>query len=743
MNPPSQARACPKCGDTSPAADLGGLCPGCLAGLAFSTGTGAGKSALAGEAEPSPSHAEGADDRIGPYRLVEPLGEGGCGVVYLAEQEQPLRRQVALKVIKLGMDTRQVIARFEAERQALARMDHPNIAKVFDAGATETGRPYFVMELVRGTRITDFCDDHGLSVHERLELLIQVCQAVEHAHERGIVHRDLKPSNILVMAKNGAATPKVIDFGIAKATTAERLTDKTLFTAFEQFLGTPAYMSPEQAGLGAAIDRQSDVYSLGVLLYEMLTGSPPFEGVALAGVGLDELRRVIREEDPAMPSTRVSELGKAELRGIAQRRNIPPRELAALLRGDLDRIVLKCLEKDPARRYSRAQTLAEDLGRYLRGEPVQARPVSRAERFWRKCRRHPALASMAVSLAVTLAALLIALGILFRQHKAPPQIPKKVPLQIFVMDGTTHDQKIVGPGSNVAVDPNTDNYWSARLWRTTEHGSGLMIRDGRTDEVLNEPSLGLSKDCPAGIALDPVNRVAWVTGQCGTNNDSVWVVNMDNLTNRQPIRCGGINGGLSFVNPATGRFYHETTAGPQRIDLGTFALKRTAFGIVVGVNVASNILYALASDRSQSNVLQIIDGRPDPEKNLTNVPLPFKIDGSVGVDEEHCRVYVPNLRSNIVLELNGITGAFVREIRLPEKVKSLRTVAVDTQRNRIYILAAHNQAGQFDHLYILDDGQQTPIPLLEAAHELVLNPALDKVYLWFGDQHADDPDTAP
>jgi len=242
---------------------------------------------------------ERAGDKIGRYRLLQQIGEGGCGVVYMAEQEEPVRRRVALKVIKLGLDTKQVIARFEAERQALALMDHPNIAKVLDAGATETGRPYFVMELVRGVRITDYCDQAKLSTKERLGLFAQVCQAIQHAHQKGIIHRDIKPSNILVTLHDGEPVPKVIDFGIAKATTNQRLTDRTLFTAFEQFMGTPAYMSPEQAEMsGLDIDTRSDIYALGVLLYELLTGKTPFDARELIESGLDAMRKTIREKEP-------------------------------------------------------------------------------------------------------------------------------------------------------------------------------------------------------------------------------------------------------------------------------------------------------------------------------------------------------------------------------------------------------------------------------------------------------------
>jgi len=314
-------------------------------------------------------------DKIGHYKLLEQIGEGGCGVVYMAEQEEPVRRMVALKVIKLGMDTKQVIARFEAERQALALMDHPNIAKVLEAGATDTGRPYFVMELVRGIKITDYCDKNNLPTRERLGLFVQICQAVQHAHQKGVIHRDLKPSNILVTLRDGIPVPKVIDFGIAKATTDQRLTDKTLFTAFEQFIGTPAYMSPEQAEMTSLdIDTRTDIYSLGVLLYELLTGRPPFDPSELLQSGLDEMRRTIREKEPDRPSTRLSTMAEGELTTVAKHRHTEAPRLIHLVRGDLDWIVMKALEKDRARRYETANGLAMDVQRYMSDEPVVVFP---------------------------------------------------------------------------------------------------------------------------------------------------------------------------------------------------------------------------------------------------------------------------------------------------------------------------------------------------------------------------------
>jgi serine/threonine protein kinase/tetratricopeptide (TPR) repeat protein len=354
---------------------------------------------------------------LGPYKLMEQIGEGGMGLVFVAEQQQPVRRKVALKVIKPGMDTRQVIARFEAERQALALMDHPNIAKVLDGGQTANGRPYFVMELVKGVPITDYCDQNQVPIRQRLELFVDVCQAVQHAHQKGIIHRDLKPSNVLVMSHDGTPLVKVIDFGVAKAI-GQQLTDKTIYTQFSQLIGTPLYMSPEQAGQsGLDVDTRSDIYSLGVLLYELLTGTTPFDKERLRTVGYDEMRRIIREEEPPKPSTRISTLGQAATTVSTQQQG-DPKQLSRLFRGELDWIVMKALEKDRDRRYETANGFATDVQRYLRDEPVLACPPSARYRLSKFLRRNkgPVLAAGLVLLALVCGMTGTTWGLLSAQH---------------------------------------------------------------------------------------------------------------------------------------------------------------------------------------------------------------------------------------------------------------------------------------------------------------------------------------
>ena len=359
---------------------------------------------VAEDATAQESRGEQPGARIGNYELLEKIGEGGFGIVWMAEQAEPLRRRVALKIIKPGMDSREVIARFEAERQALALMEHPNIASIYDGGTTESGRPFFAMELVEGVPITTYCDANRLSTRERLELFLQVCHAVQHAHQKGVIHRDIKPSNILVAVKDGRAVPKIIDFGIAKATQAS-LAGRMHVTRLNQWLGTPEYMSPEQAGLGGLdVDTRSDIYSLGVLLYELLTGHPPFDSDKLRAAGHDAVMKVIREEEPPKPSTRLGTLAGEELIAVATKRGAEPTKLSRLVRGDLDWIVMKALEKDRRRRYETANGLADDLRRHLDNETVSATPPSMAYQLGKFARRN----RTALRVTTGIAALLVA-----------------------------------------------------------------------------------------------------------------------------------------------------------------------------------------------------------------------------------------------------------------------------------------------------------------------------------------------
>jgi serine/threonine protein kinase/tetratricopeptide (TPR) repeat protein len=431
MNPNS---TCKECGTAIPAGSLDGLCTKCLFALGLNlaeeqadfTPEGAapegqvpGSSARSVKVRIEHYLTEQPGDKIGPYKILEEIGQGGFGVVYMAQQLEPVKRRVALKIVKLGMDTRQVVARFEAERQALAMMDHPGIAKVLDGGTTGTGRPFFVMELVKGIRVTDYCDRNDLSTRERLELFVQICRAVQHAHQKGIIHRDLKPSNILVTLHDGMPMPKIIDFGIAKATQQE-LTDQTVFTQFGHFMGTPAYVSPEQAEMsGLDVDTRSDIYSLGVLLYELLTGKTPFDSKELLAVGLEEMRRTIREKEPARPSTKLSTLQAAELTTMAKHRRVDASKLVRLIRGDLDWIVMKSLEKDRTRRYETALGFAADLEHFLNDEPISARPPSTAYRFQKFIRRNKLVfaAATAVVLAVVVG-LVVSTLMYIRERKA-------------------------------------------------------------------------------------------------------------------------------------------------------------------------------------------------------------------------------------------------------------------------------------------------------------------------------------
>ncbi len=448
-------------------------------------------------------HPEEPGERIGNYKLLEEIGEGGFGTVWVADQERPVRRRVALKIIKLGMDTKEVIARFGQERQALAMMDHPHIAKVLDAGATEWGRPYFVMELVRGIKITDYCDQANLPTADRLALFIQVCQAIQHAHQKGIIHRDLKPSNILVTLHDGVPVPKVIDFGVAKATQQQPLSDLTIYTKFEQMIGTPLYMSPEQAERsGLDIDTRSDIDSLGVLLYELLTGRTPFDPVELMRKGYDEIRRAIREQEPQTPSTFLQTMADATRATVAQHRQSDPAKLTNLVRGDLDWIVMKALEKDRTRRYETANGLAMDIQRHLANEPVGARPPSNAYRFQKLVRRNQlAIAAGTAIVAALVIGFTTATWMYFRESHARKH--------------ATHAEKLA---TQQLADATTELLALRRKVLGKDHPQTLSLMDefaryyradGRLDEALKlrEELLALQRELFGPDSLNAIGAM--------------------------------------------------------------------------------------------------------------------------------------------------------------------------------------------------------------------------------------------
>jgi serine/threonine protein kinase/tetratricopeptide (TPR) repeat protein len=442
---------------------------------------------------------------IGPYKLLQQIGEGGMGKVFMAEQTQPVQRKVALKVIKPGMDSRQVIARFTAERQALALMDHPNIAKVHDAGTTggepgrvSPGRPFFVMELVKGVPITRYCDEHHLTPKQRLELFMPVCQAVQHAHQKGIIHRDLKPSNVLVAEYDDKPVAKVIDFGVAKAT-GPKLTERTMFTEFGQIVGTLEYMSPEQAKLNALdIDTRSDIYALGVLLYELLTGTTPFEKKRLQQAAFDEILRIIREEEPPRPSTRLSTT--EELPSIAANRGLEPKKLSGLVRGELDWIVMKALEKDRNRRYETANGFAMDVQRYLADEPVQACSPSvgyRLRKFAKRNRRALVMCSVVLVALFAVAAVLAGSALWSARQRGI----QRAEAERAVMTSVAQTETLLEEGDKVSEDPQR---WQATLQlaaRSLERGEGLV--------AAHEISAGLAEHVrQVRAALDQAQKEA-------------------------------------------------------------------------------------------------------------------------------------------------------------------------------------------------------------------------------------------
>src|SRR5712692_7019313 len=451
---------CPQCGAALGSDDPAGLCSKCLIqGALGSSGADEFRTETVG-----PATAVARDEDFGRYRIIQPLGEGGMGTVYLAEQLEPIRRRVALKVVKLGMDTAQVLARFNNERQALAMMDHPNIAQIFDAGATTKGSPYFVMEYIEGAPITQYCDRKRMTTKERLELFLAVCLAVQHAHQKGVIHRDLKPSNVLVMEQDGAPVPKVIDFGIAKATDKWAV-ENTLLTQFGQIVGTPEYASPEQADtMTGDIDETSDVYSLGVLLYELLIGAVPFDAATLRSAGLAEMLRIIREEEaPSLPR-KLTSMG-AEAADIAAHRQTDPASLRRLVNGDLNSITMKALEKARERRYASVSDLAADIQRHMEDRPVLASPPGRIYRTRKFLRRHRLAALGTTAGVVFLVLSAVTVWALARDSARRPKLTDK-------------DTLVLADFENKAGDPVFDD----------------TLRQGLAVELQQSPFLSLVSD---------------------------------------------------------------------------------------------------------------------------------------------------------------------------------------------------------------------------------------------------------
>lgn len=510
---------CPKCGIAPPPETTpGGLCPRCLMNLGLLDNIGetpATRQPDTSSTNPGNGSLEGVGAEFGPYKAIRVLGEGGMGIVYLAEQQKPIRRQVALKVIKAGMDTRDVVRRFESERQALALMDHPAIARVFDAGSTPRGRPYFVMEFVAGTPINIFCDQHTLTTPQRLELFIHVCEGVQHAHQKAIIHRDLKPSNILVSEGDGEPIPRIIDFGIAKAI-SQPLIGETLFTRAGAIVGTPGYMSPEQAdSRDGDIDTRTDVYSLGVVLYELLVGALPLDFNRLA---CDEILRKLREQDTPKPSAKLRSMG-AESVTTAQNRGTDAPALARLLSGDLDAIVLKALEKNRSLRYATPSELAADIGRYLRHEPVTPRQLGVVYLARKYVRRHRIGVAVAAAVALLLASFAIAQTFEIRR-------------MMLERDRATRERdradRVTQFMTNMFKLPNPSEV----------RGSKVTAR-----EILDQAS----KDIDNGLANDPELRSKMMDTMAVTYLNLGLITRAHHCSNVPPT----FNGGFSGLNTAT------------------------------------------------------------------------------------------------------------------------------------------------------------------------------------------------
>jgi serine/threonine protein kinase/tetratricopeptide (TPR) repeat protein len=666
------------------------------------------------------SPLEKPGDRIGRYKLLQQIGEGGWGVVYMADQEEPVRRRVALKVIKPGMDTKQVLARFEAERQALALMDHPNIAKVHDGGATDNGRPYFVMELVRGIKITDYCDQHQLPTAKRLELFISVCKAIQHAHQKGIIHRDIKPSNILVTLHDpdSSGVPKVIDFGIAKAT-EQRLTDKTLFTALDQFIGTPAYMSPEQAEMsGLDIDTRSDIYSLGVLLYELLTGKTPFDAKEMAAAGVEGIRRLIRERDPLKPSTRLRTLPAAEQTTVARCRQLDPPRLIHLVRGDLDWIVMKCLEKDRTRRYETANGLAHDIERHLRDEPITARPPSRRYQFQKLVRRNKFAFAAA---GTVLAALVLGLGLAIWQFLEKSKAYQQTKIEAAKARQVAQFLKnmLAGVGPSAALGRDTAMLREILDKTTDRVGKDLKDQPQVEAELLHTLGqvyrlLGQSR-----LAENLLRQaVAIRTKEFGRNHPDV-AASLDNL---------------ALALQEQGKFVEA-----ERMHREALLIRRTLLGeahpdVAASLNNLGLVLWKegkfVEAEAIQRQALALKkkvfgDEHPDVAVSINNIALDLEGEGKLseaeGTQREALRMrrkLLGDPHPDVAASLNNLGLVLWKEARLAES-EAVQREALEMKK-RLFGTEHAEVAASINNLAILLQ-EQGKLAEAEAAHREALN----------------------